>query len=363
AVVGRARRAGAARAQRRLRRALGLGAADRGELVAGPQLLRAGVELHRPRPHLRPRPGRRLPAVEPLRAGLGVAGLERGLPRPAGRPARMARPRHRDGAGGARDARLCRGGDGVRLAGRRHRGAGCGVRSVQQAPLRAHARLDDVHDRALAASPRPLGRGTDRRHPRRGVDGVRCERTPSLRGTEPASRAVVAAMSMESAAWSAMWRAQHRPIDDHPFSKESLSRIWRFARPYRGRIGVFVALSVVVAALAVATPLLAGEAINAITANEATGVIVRLAVLIAAIAVAEAGLGLLTRWFSARLGEDLIADLRTAVFDHVQRMPIAFFTRTRTGALVSRINSDVIAAQSAFSSTLSGVVGNVVTLT
>ena len=160
-----------------------------------------------------------------------------------------------------------------------------------------------------------------------------------------------------------MWRAQHRPIDDHPFSKESLSRIWRFARPYRGRIGVFVALSVVVAALAVATPLLAGEAINAITANEATGVIVRLAVLIAAIAVAEAGLGLLTRWFSARLGEDLIADLRTAVFDHVQRMPIAFFTRTRTGALVSRINSDVIAAQSAFSSTLSGVVGNVVTLT
>ena len=160
-----------------------------------------------------------------------------------------------------------------------------------------------------------------------------------------------------------MWRAQHRPIDDHPFSKESLSRIWRFARPYRGRIGVFVALSVVVAALAVATPLLAGDAINAITANEATGVIVRLAVLIAAIAVAEAGLGLLTRWFSARLGEDLIADLRTAVFDHVQRMPIAFFTRTRTGALVSRINSDVIAAQSAFSSTLSGVVGNVVTLT
>src|SRR5690606_40641017 len=86
-------------------------------------------------------------------------------------------------------------------------------------------------------------------------------------------------------------------------------------------------------------------------------------VLIAAIAVAEAGLGLLARWFSARLGEDLIAAPRTAVFDHVQRMPLAFFPRTRTGALVSRINSDVIAAQSAFSSTLSGVVGNVVTLT
>src|SRR5690606_38650789 len=170
-------------------------------------------------------------------------------------------------------------------------------------------------------------------------------------------------MSMESAAWSAMWRAQHRPIDDHPFSKESLSRIWRFAGPYRGRIGVFVALSVVVAALAVATPLLAGEAINAITANEATGVIVRLAVLSAAIAVAEAGVALLTRWLPARLGEDLTAGLRTAVVDHVQRMPPASSPRPRTGALVSRINRDALAAQSAFSGTLSGVVANVVTLT
>ncbi len=167
---------------------------------------------------------------------------------------------------------------------------------------------------------------------------------------------------MESAAWSAMWRAQHRPMDERPFSKESLSRIWRFAKPYRSRIAIFVALSVVVAALAVATPLLAGDAINAITDNEAAAVVVRLALLIAAIAVAEAALGLVSRWFSARLGEDLIADLRTAVFDHVQSMPIAFFTRTRTGALVSRINNDVISAQSAFSSTLSGVVGNIVTL-
>lgn len=168
---------------------------------------------------------------------------------------------------------------------------------------------------------------------------------------------------MESAAWNAMWRAQRGSVDDRPFSRESLGRIWRFARPYRRRIAGFVALSVVVAALAVATPLLAGDAINAITAHEAATVVIRLALLIAAIAVAESVLGLVTRWFSARLGEDLIADLRTAVFDQVQRMPIAFFTRTRTGALVSRINSDVIAAQSAFSSTLSGVVGNVVTLT
>ncbi len=87
-----------------------------------------------------------------------------------------------------------------------------------------------------------------------------------------------------------------------------------------------------------------------------------IACLIAVIAVVEAGLGLLTRWLSASIGEGLILDLRRAVFDHVQKMPIAFFTRTRTGALVSRLNNDVIGAQRAFSDTLSGVVGNLVTL-
>jgi ABC-type multidrug transport system fused ATPase/permease subunit len=83
-------------------------------------------------------------------------------------------------------------------------------------------------------------------------------------------------------------------------------------------------------------------------------------VLIAVIAVVEAGVGLVSRWLSARIGENLILDLRRAVFDHVQTMPVAFFTRTRTGALVSRLNNDVIGAQRAFSDTLSGVVGNFV---
>jgi ATP-binding cassette subfamily C protein len=87
-----------------------------------------------------------------------------------------------------------------------------------------------------------------------------------------------------------------------------------------------------------------------------------LAAIIAAVAVAEAAVGLLTRWLSSNIGEGLILDLRTAVFDHVQRMPVAFFTRTRTGALVSRLGNDVIGAQRAFSDTLSGVVGNLVTL-
>src|SRR5918993_4846740 len=88
-----------------------------------------------------------------------------------------------------------------------------------------------------------------------------------------------------------------------------------------------------------------------------------LAVVIALIAVLDAVVGVASRWQSSKVGEGLILDLRRAVFDHVQRMPIAFFTRTRTGALVSRLNNDVIGAQRAFSDTLSGVVSNLVTLT
>ena len=91
--------------------------------------------------------------------------------------------------------------------------------------------------------------------------------------------------------------------------------------------------------------------------------VVALAAVIAAVAVAEAGVSLVTRWLSSTIGEGLILDLRTAVFDHVQRMPVAFFTRTRTGALVSRLGNDVMGAQRAFSDTFSGVITNIVTLT
>jgi ATP-binding cassette, subfamily B, bacterial len=122
-------------------------------------------------------------------------------------------------------------------------------------------------------------------------------------------------------------------------------------------------VSVVGAVLAVATPVLAGRIVDAIVNGGPIGTVVWLAVLIAAIAVAESVSGIGQRWLSASLGEDLILDLRAAVFDHVQRQPVAFFTRTRTGALVSRLNNDVIGAQRAFSDTLSGVVGNLVTLT
>ncbi|MET8409463.1 ABC transporter ATP-binding protein [Streptomyces sp. NPDC005195] len=169
-------------------------------------------------------------------------------------------------------------------------------------------------------------------------------------------------MSMETTAWTQLHSVMNAQQERRPFARATLRRIAAFARPHRRRIGQFVVLSVLTALLAVATPVLAGRVVDAIVSRGDEGTVVRLAVLIAVIAFAEAGLGILSRWLSATLGEGLILDLRAAVFDHVQRMPVAFFTRTRTGALVSRLNNDVIGAQRAFSNTLSGVVGNVVTL-
>jgi ATP-binding cassette subfamily B protein len=167
---------------------------------------------------------------------------------------------------------------------------------------------------------------------------------------------------MEMTAWNSMYHAMHAHDEKRAFSRATLRRILAFARPHRRQLILFLVLSTVAAVLAVATPVLAGRVVNAIVAGDALSRVLLLAVLIAVIAIAEAGIGLLTRWLSAGIGEGLILDLRTAVFDHIQRMPIAFFTRTRTGALVSRLNNDVIGAQRAFSDTLSGVVSNLVML-
>ncbi|WP_127360473.1 ABC transporter ATP-binding protein [Actinacidiphila soli] len=169
-------------------------------------------------------------------------------------------------------------------------------------------------------------------------------------------------MSMEITAWTQLQSVMNATQDRRPLARDTLRRVGAFARPHRRRITQFVLLSVMTALLAVATPILAGQVVDAIVSGNHSGRVTTLAVLIALIAFAEAGLGLLNRWLSANLGEGLILDLRTSVFDHVQRMPVAFFTRTRTGALVSRLNNDVIGAQRAFSNTLSGVVGNIVTL-
>jgi ABC-type multidrug transport system fused ATPase/permease subunit len=181
-------------------------------------------------------------------------------------------------------------------------------------------------------------------------------------------------MSLEAVARQTLYRqTTARGGDLHALANRALlSRIWRFAARHHRRLGGFVALSVVTALLAVATPVLAGRVVDAIVhgadarSNDGSGApatVVAIAVVIAVVAVAEAVVAMFTRWLSSTIGEGLILDLRTAVFDHVQRMPVAFFTRTRTGALVSRLGNDVIGAQRAFSDTLSGVVSNLVTLT
>ncbi|MDL9946263.1 ABC transporter ATP-binding protein [Gordonia sp. ABSL11-1] len=171
-------------------------------------------------------------------------------------------------------------------------------------------------------------------------------------------------MSMESVGWDTMYKSMNAPQARalKGERRATLRRIAGFAQPHRRRIVVFLVLSVVTALLTVVTPLLAGRVVNLITGGGGGGAIVGLALLIALIAVVEAAAGIGTRWFSANIGEGLILDLRRSVFDHVQKMPVAFFTRTRTGALVSRLNNDVIGAQRAFSDTLSGVVSNAVTL-
>ncbi|WP_170856592.1 ABC transporter ATP-binding protein [Geodermatophilus africanus] len=145
--------------------------------------------------------------------------------------------------------------------------------------------------------------------------------------------------------------------------KGTVGRILGIARPYRRDLTWFVLLVVGSSVIGVLTPLLAGRIVNHVASLEGTaGDVVRIALVIAGLAVVDAGISLATRWYSARIGEGVIYDLRSRVFEHVQRMPVAFFTRTQTGALVSRLNNDVIGAQQAFTSTLSGVLSNAIGL-
>ena len=167
----------------------------------------------------------------------------------------------------------------------------------------------------------------------------------------------------EISTWMALESAmQQAQTDRRSVSRATVRRVGEFARPHRRTIVVFLVLATISALLGVAAPLLAGRAVNAIVEHHATRTVVLLAVLIAVVTLIDAGVGLLERLKSSQLGEGLILDLRRRVFEHVQRMPIAFFTRTHTGALVSRLNNDVIGAQRAFTSALSGVVTNVIAL-
>ena len=144
--------------------------------------------------------------------------------------------------------------------------------------------------------------------------------------------------------------------------RETRRRVWGFARPYRRLIAAFMATVVTATFLGLLPPLLIRQVFDvAIADGDGRYLNILFAVIVAA-ALGEALLTLLERWLSATVGEGLIFDLRAALFDHVQRMPVLFFTRTQTGTLISRLNNDVIGAQRAFTGTLGTVVGNVITL-
>jgi ATP-binding cassette subfamily B protein len=155
---------------------------------------------------------------------------------------------------------------------------------------------------------------------------------------------------------------QDPEVAQHRLTKGVLPRILRFAKPYRVLITVFVVLVVISSAIAVTPPLLFKQIIDEGVLKGDRRLLIILAVTVAALAVAQGILGMVQRWCSSTIGEGLIFDLRTKVFDHVVQMPVAFFTRTQTGKLVSRLNSDVIGAQQAFTSTLSTVLSNVISL-
>ena len=169
-------------------------------------------------------------------------------------------------------------------------------------------------------------------------------------------------MSMH-AAWMT-----HRSMTADPSVKAqrlkpgTVKRIFAFAKPYRKSIIIFLATVVVDAGFIVATPLLLLRLIDDGVIPKNGALVTELAFLVGLLAIADAAVSMLGRYFSSRIGEGLIYDLRSLVFAHVQRQSIAFFTRTQTGALISRINSDVMGAQQAFTATLSGVVSNVVSL-
>ncbi|KGN32600.1 ABC transporter [Knoellia sinensis KCTC 19936] len=168
---------------------------------------------------------------------------------------------------------------------------------------------------------------------------------------------------MSMAGWQAMQSlSKDSSVKTKDLAPGTARRVLTYARPYRGIITGFLTLVVIDAMLIVATPLLLKSLIDDGIYPQDRGVVIRLSLMVAGIAVVSALVTLVSRWLSSRIGEGLIVDLRTQVFSHVLRQPIAFFTRAQTGALVSRLNSDVIGAQQAFTSVLSSVVSNAVSL-
>ena len=163
--------------------------------------------------------------------------------------------------------------------------------------------------------------------------------------------------------WHLMRSMSRDPsVTERKLPPGTVTRIARFAAPYKRSLLAFLALVVVDAVIGAAIPWIYGDIVTAIV-KHSRGLVIGLAVAIAVLAVLDAAINLGNRWFSARIGEGLIYDMRSSVFTHIQRMPIAFFTRTQTGALISRINNDVLGAQQAFTGTLSNVVSNIIGVT
>ena len=167
---------------------------------------------------------------------------------------------------------------------------------------------------------------------------------------------------MNPSSWQAMRSFTRDPtVTRQRLKPGTVRRIAGYARPYRRELIIFLLATVLDAVITVAVPLLLGRIVNAIELKQ-TEVVLGIAAGVAGLALLDAALGLGQRWYSAKVGEGLIYDLRTSVFQHVQRQPIAFFTRAQTGSLVSRLNSDVIGAQQALTSTLASVVSSALQL-
>ena len=169
-------------------------------------------------------------------------------------------------------------------------------------------------------------------------------------------------MSMHASWMSFRSLTADQSVKNQKLKPGTLKRIMGFAFPYKVSLSLFMITVIIDAFLIIATPLLIKQLIDdgVIPGND--NLVTKLAAVVALIAILDAVFSMIGRWFSSRIGEGLIFDLRKMVFEHVQKQSIAFFTRTQTGALISRLNSDVIGAQQAFTSTLSGVVSNLLSL-
>jgi len=162
--------------------------------------------------------------------------------------------------------------------------------------------------------------------------------------------------------WSAMRSMSRDRMKGTRLKEGTARRVLRYALPYRGLLALFLLLSLLTSGLVVATPILLGQLVDRGVIPGDRGVVIQLACVVAGLAVLDVVVALLGRWTSSRIGESLIYDMRTQVFSHVIAQPIGFFTRAQTGALVTRLNSDVIGAQQAFTSVLGSTVSNLVSV-